>query len=140
MPNPRKPRALKLLSGSMRKDRDKPEIDYPVQRELPPAPDWMINPDAVAEWADKVALLVPVRVLTKADLVMLGHYCNQHAEILRLYRMRLLAQATPAPTAAQYAQLRMYADEFGFTPASRSKAQPAGGKENANPFTELTGS
>jgi phage terminase small subunit len=81
-----------------------------------------------------------VRVLTKADLLMLGHFCNQHAEIVRLYRLRKQGLPTPAPTAAQYSQLRMFADEFGFTPASRSKAQPAGGQESQNPFQQLTGS
>lgn len=139
MPRHRKPRNLKLLHGTLQKCRDRPEVDFPPVGDVPAPPDWLISPDAVAEWDDKVRLLVPVRVLTRADLVMLGHYCNQHAEILRLYRMRVQGLPTPAPTAAQYAQLRMYADEFGFTPASRSKAQPARGEANTNPFSALTG-
>ncbi|NUO63940.1 MAG: P27 family phage terminase small subunit [Gemmatimonadaceae bacterium] len=130
MANPRKPRAFKLLQGTDRKDRRQPEPEFPTLDDAPP-PAWLLNDDARAEWNRLVGLLVPTRVLTEADITALGHLCNLHGECLRLYR------ASIAPHAATLTQLRLYLAEFGMTPASRGRAQPAGSGQPKNKFAQL---
>ena len=130
MANRRKPNALKVLEGTDRKDRHKPEAEFPpIESGKPiPAPDWLISPEAVAKWKSATVLLANVGVLTHADLDELAHYCNLHAQAVSIWR------AGMAPTAAETTQRRLLATEFGLTPASRHKAGKAGNGAEANPF------
>ncbi len=131
MPRQRKPHGMKVLHGTDRPDRDKAEPEFPViECEIDP-PDWLCGPDAVNEWRRIVALLLPTRVLTDGDVTALGHLCNLHHACVTLYRAKL------QPHAATLTQLRLYLAEFGMTPASRSKANPVGGGQKKNPFTDL---
>lgn len=130
MANPRKPRALKLLQGTDRKDRRTPEPEYPELDAAAP-PDWLTSPDAIAEWKRLEGLLTATRVLTTADVTALGHLCNLHGECLRLYRANI------APHAATLTQLRLYLAEFGMTPASRGRARPSGSDQPKNKFSHL---
>lgn len=130
MPNPRKPRALKAIEGTLRPSRDYPEPEYPAPASIDP-PDWITGPDAVQEWKRIVGLLLPTRVLTDADLSALGHLCNLHAACVRKYR------AGMDPNAADLTQLRLLYGEFTLTPASRSKAAPAKAGDKGNAFTKL---
>ena len=131
MPRNRKPHGLKVLEGTDRPDRGgPPEVEFPVPDECEP-PDWLDGPDAVAKWNRAVRLLLPVRVLTEADLDDLGHLCNMHAALLKKYR------ANVEPQASTYAQYRIFSTEFGMTPASRHRVSPAAGKEKANAFAKL---
>ena len=130
MANPRKPRALKVLQGTNRPSRDRPEPEFPPADDVQ-QPDWLSSPDAVAEWKRLVPLLKATRVLTQGDLTTLGHLCNLHGDCVKLYRAGL------SPLAAQLTQLRLYLAEFGLTPASRAKAAPAGAGKKANPFKAL---
>lgn len=130
MPNPRKPRQLKVIEGTLRRDRDYPEPEFPVVEGARP-PDWLNGPEALAEWDRLTALLESSRVLTQADLTALAHLCNLHGACVKLYR------AGMEPTAAQLTQLRLMLAEFGLTPASRSKAGTAAPKDQKNPFQAL---
>lgn len=131
MPARRTSNHLKALRGTDRPDRMREEPDFPAVEDAPP-PDWLIDPVAVAEWRDKVALLSAAGVLTEASLTPLAHYCNMHASAVRQWR------AGMPPTAADLTQLRLMATEFGFTPASATKAGGGGGKKkDANPFKAL---
>lgn len=130
MPNPRKPRALKVLEGTQRKDRDRAEPEFPPVSGAAP-PDWLSTTDAVTEWRRLAALLEATRVLTEGDLTALGHLCNLHGACVKLYR------AGMQPTAAELTQLRLGLAEFGLTPASRSKAAPAWTAKKSNPFQNL---
>ena len=127
----RKPRGLKLLQGTDRKDRDLPEPNLPVPDKIE-RPDWLVDPEAVAEWDRMVDILHPARVLTVGDLAPLGHMCNMHAAVVKRWRHG------PPPLSADLAQLRYMYQEFGLTPASRSKANmvPDDG-ESINPFHSL---
>lgn len=118
MANRRKPDKLKLLEGTARPGRMHPEVEYPAVESAAaaPPPDWLDGPEAAAEWRRVTELLAPTRVLTVADLTILGHFCNLHAACVKQYRASL------RPTAADLTQLRLYATEFGLTPASRSRA------------------
>ena len=132
MANKRKPRALKIIQRTLRKDRDHPEPEFPPATNLDP-PDWLGSVDALNLWKTLVGLLAPQGLLTEADVMPLGHLCNAHGEILKLYR------AGMEPTAAQRAQLRYMFDEFGLTPASRGKVKQSGTGQVKNPFQALTG-
>lgn len=131
MPNARKPRVLKIMQGTLRKDRDVPEPDYPVVEDTPDAPDWLINPEAVKEWRRITALLCPQRVLTEADLSVLGHLCNLHADCVTTWR------ANRSPDAATITQLRLLNVEFGLTPKSRSHAGAGTGGKEKNAFDDI---
>jgi phage terminase small subunit len=131
MPARRTTNHLKELKGTDRPDRMRDEPEFPVVDDAP-APDWLIGPEAVAEWCAKVALLSAAGVLTEASLAVLGHYCNMHASAVKKWR------AGMDPSAADLTQLRLMATEFGFTPASKSKAGGGGGaKTEGNPFRKL---
>lgn len=130
--NRRKPRSAKVLQGTFQKCRDRPEPEFKQVSAADP-PTWVTDPDALAEWRNACALLTATRVLTEADLTTLAHYCNLHGIITKMWRKEL------EPTAAQMTQLRLFATEFGFTPASRSRARPAGDAASKNPFANLSG-
>ena len=124
MPNKRKPSGLKLVEGTDRKDRAVDEPEYEPTNGAEP-PDWLL-PGAVAEWNRLTELLESQRVLTDADLTMLGHLCNYHEKVVRTW-----------PHAAVLTQLRMMYLEFGLTPASRAKVSKTGEGRDANPFAKL---
>lgn len=126
----RKPRGLKLLQGTDRKDRDHPEPELPLPSSTEP-PDWLAGPDAVAEWNRVVGILAPARVLGAGDMTLLGHMCNMHDSAVRRWRAR-----TP-PLATDLTQLRLMCAEFGLTPASRSKAATIGEGSKGNAFEKL---
>ena len=130
MANPRKPRALKLLEGTNRKDRDRPEPEFPPATNTD-TPDWLIDIDARKEWDRLSALLRSTRVLTEGDLTTLGHLCNLHAACVAQYRANI------HPHAATLTQLRLFLAEFGLSPASRSKASQVGSDAKKNPFTSI---
>lgn len=130
MPARRTPNHLKALKGTDRPDRMRDEPEFPAVQDAP-EPDWLIGPEAAAEWKDKTKLLADAGVLTEASLTILGHYCNMHASALRKWR------AGMEPTAAEMTQLRLMATEFGFTPASKSKAGGGNRPGEANPFKGL---
>jgi phage terminase small subunit len=132
MPNPhRKPRRLKALAGTLRTTRDRPEFQPRALADLPPAPAWLQNVDAVDAWDRVGDVLVASRVLTAADLDVLGHLCTLHGRLLELYRSGAEVQAS------LFAQYRLLADAFGLMPTSRSRVQPAGDPLEANPFLAL---
>ena len=127
----RKPRGLKVLAGTIQPCRDKPEPEYPtVQGDIGP-PDWLDGVDALNEWNNIVGILQPARVLSVGDLTMLGHLCNAHGRVVKLWRRGM------SPTAADLTQLRLMLTEFGLTPASRVKAGTLGQPASANPFEAL---
>lgn len=131
MPNRRKPKQFKLLQGTARKDRDKPEFELPALTELPAPPEWLQNVDAVDAWDRFGDELVAHRVITEADLTLLAHLCRMHGHLLELYRSGAEVQAS------MIAQYRLLASDFGLTPTSRSRVQPAGDPREANPFAQL---
>lgn len=133
MPARRTPNRLKVLKGTDNPERMRDEPDYPLVEGYPEPPDWLIDPEAVAEWERKVKILSDAGVLTEAALSTLGQYCNMHADAVRRWRLG------DKPTAADLTQLRLMATEFGFTPASRSKATPIRDRGKKNPFEEMAG-
>ena len=132
MPARRTSNHLKALRGTDRADRIRDEPDFPLLEDAEP-PDWLNGPEALIEWRKKVKLLADAGVLTEASLEVLGHWCNMHAAAVQKWR------AGMTPHAAELTQLRLMATEFGFTPASKSKAGGGTKREKANPFQSLAG-
>jgi len=126
----RKPRGLKVLQGTDRPDRDHGEVKLPAPDSTEP-PDWLISPEAVAEWRRIVSVLEPAHVLSQGDMTPLGHLCNMHAAVV----LQWGAGAPPAPPVL--GQLRLMYGEFGLTPASRSKAATVGEGDKDNAFAKL---
>lgn len=126
MGNRRKTAAQRKLEGKERPSRDYPEPDLPEFSTLAP-PDWVFEDRAVAEWHRVVRIMGAVGVLSEADATVLGHYCNLHG--------RMVAEMDEV-TAAMLTQFRLYATEFGLTPASRSRV---GGGKKADPNSEFFG-
>ncbi|MEQ8409116.1 MAG: hypothetical protein RKH07_12655 [Gammaproteobacteria bacterium] len=118
MPNARKPKNLKVVAGTDRKDRDVSEIEIPPVEEMPQAPDWITNAHAVKEWNRLCPILMATKLLTDADLSTLAHLCGLHGKIVQLYA------AGEAPTASMITTLRNLQNDFGLSPVARGKVTP----------------
>jgi phage terminase small subunit len=115
MPNPGKPYALKVLSGSRRISKAGPAVSFTPLIEAPPAPDWLLNDEARKEWHRLVPILIATRLMNPALVSVLGHVCSLHGSIAR----SMAAGAMPKP--ALVAQYRLLLNDFGLTPAARDK-------------------
>ncbi|MBH2010059.1 MAG: hypothetical protein I8H71_10200 [Xanthomonadaceae bacterium] len=115
MPNPGKPHALKVLTGSRRISKTGPAVSFTPLTEAPPAPEWLLNDEARTEWRRLVPILVATRLINPALVSVLGHVCCLHGSIART----LAAGAMPKP--ALVAQYRLLLNDFGLTPAARDK-------------------
>lgn len=129
MPNPGKPRALKLLSGSRRADDSGPSVELPLVTEYPAPPDWLPNDFAVQEWHRVVPLLMSVRLLTEASLTSVGHMCAVHGRITQEYA------AGMTPTGSLLSILRNYQNDFGLTAMGQQKIRPPGATPVDNKFS-----
>ena len=148
---PRKPSALKRLSGENRPsqiNRNEPQYG-PV---LPPVPA-SLSPVARDEWERAALILYNARVLTNADLAILRGYVVSFAwafeaeqkvmkegvTIVALsHKGVLITKENPAFNAFLKAEKQMleFARELGLTPASRTKIQSAP-EETRAPLAEL---
>lgn len=125
MPNPGKPHALKVLSGSRRISNAGPAVSFTPLTEAPPVPDWLLNDEARSEWRRLVPILIATRLMSPALVSVLGHVCNLHGSIART----LAVGAMPKP--ALIAQYRLLLNDFGLTPATRDNvATPRAGGAN----------
>lgn len=128
----RKPNALKLVSGTARADREAPVgVELAPVQARPAAPDWLPNAHAVKEWDRLTAILVGMKLLTEADLPILGLLCSLHGKLVQLWA------AGECPTGAMIAQYRALANDFGMTPVSRSKVKPIGDQDAGNKFAKF---
>ncbi|VVE49876.1 hypothetical protein [Pandoraea sputorum] len=129
MPNPGKPRALKLLNGSRRVDDSGPSVELPLVQAYPDPPEWLPNAHAVKEWHRVVPLLMNVRLLTEASLTAVGHMCAVHGRITQEYA------ANMTPTGSLLSILRNYQNDFGLTAMAQQKIRPPGELPAGNKFT-----
>jgi len=134
MPNRRTPNSMKVLSGTDRKDRIRPEAAMELAG-YPRPPADLIGPHAADAWRTMIDALSPHRILAKADLMGLLHFCNAHQALMNKWANG------ESVSAADLTAFRQMANEYGVTPASRSKAQPVPGatEDSANPFAKVVG-
>jgi len=130
MANPRKPKALKVLQGTSRKDRDGSEPEFRVTTGAkPPWP--LASAEAVEFWNRNMPQLEAQRVMTAPDLDAFCLLANYHGASRQTW------DRGEVPTAAEVTQLRMMLDRFGMTPAGRGGVSAAGEPPEANPFGAL---
>jgi phage terminase small subunit len=131
MANPRKPEALKALQGTTRKDRKKEEVAFRLMDSNEPPPELM-GPEAIALWHTMSEELMRLNLFAVADVPSLVTYCNTYQSMIIYWR------EGSSPPGNLLTQFRQLANEFGATPASRSKPVPvADDKKSANPFAKF---
>ena len=129
MARPLKPQTLKVISGTVRKDRTVNEsVKLPLIVDMPAAPDWLPNAHAVKEWDRLVPILIANKLLTEAGLSALAMLCALYGKLVQLYA------AGECPTGHLSAQYRNMINDFGLTPVSQSKVKAFTGTEKTNPF------
>ena len=125
----RKPKALKIMQGTVQPCRDGGETwEPPKLDDVPDPPDWLSSTWAVGEWNRVAPMLYNAGILTDADLMVLGSYCQLHGNLVTQNLAGIV------PSASHYNALLAHASHFGMTPSSRAKAVPASGKKDENPF------
>ena len=130
MPGPgKKPTKLKVIAGTVRKDSlpvDPVEL-APVD-ELPEAPRWLPNAEAVHEFDKLAKVLHANRLLTVGGVAALGHLCALHGKMVQLW------MAGETPTGHMVAQYRALVNDFGLTPVAQGKVHAFGEKPAGNKF------
>lgn len=132
MPGPgKKPRAMKVVAGTERKDRTAaPAVELPPVAEVPAPPDWLPNAHALKEWHRLAPILVANKLLTEAGLSAFGMLCSLHGKLVQLFA------AGEAPVASMVAQYRNLINDFGLTPVAQGKVKPIGEEPAANKFAQ----
>lgn len=156
----RKPKQLKIIQGTFRADRNpEHEPEIPPLSEYPKAPSYL-NRWAKRKWKELVPQLVDTGILTGVDLGALELCCLQYGIVLELHdaithyvnedgkrTKRSIAQYLEGRTiqsqpeySAMKEAARMYkalAEQFGITPASRSRVDIQGGEKEIDPMEAL---
>lgn len=131
MPNPKKPRALKVVAGTIKPSRDeKQEVELPALVDVPEPPDWLPNAHAVKEWKRLAPILVANKLLTEVGMSPLGNLCALHGKMVQLWA------AGEAPVASMVAQYRNLINDFGMTPVSQGKVKAVGEEPAGNKFAQ----
>jgi phage terminase small subunit len=130
MANPKKPRALKVVAGTVQPCRDKkPDVEMPPVQSVPAAPDWLPNAHAVKEWNRLAPILVANKLLTEGGISPLGNLCALHGKLVQLW------SAGECPVASMVAQYRNLINDFGLTPVSQGKVKPVTDGPAENKFS-----
>jgi P27 family predicted phage terminase small subunit len=142
------PSAILNARGSWRGKKNKTEPAPPVG--APPCPDWLSVP-AAEVWQQMVAVMEPLGVLTSVDGSALARYCDAFvrwkkvaaflAEKGEVYALKdaegVVRCMMPFPQVAIYKSLTgllmKLEQEFGLTPASRSRVHVQGQEEKPSP-------
>jgi len=148
-----KPTALKILEGNPGKQKLNVNEPIPPKAESIKPPSWLM-PDAKKEWKRLAPSLESMGVLTTADLKAFEGYCQAYArwkqaeeKISEIGTTFLTPngyiQQTPYVSIAMQnmKMMQSFANEFGLTPASRSRINAAmdskGKKDEEDPMELL---
>lgn len=126
----KKPTALKVLQGTARPDRIKKGEPKPVP--VAPAPPAWLDRTAKATWRKYAPMLERLGLLTEADGESLAAYCAAVSRyVAATKRLRKVTRTSPedleairkAEVSVEKAEhsMRLLANEFGLTPAARSR-------------------
>ena len=137
-----KPSAIKILEGNPGK-RPLNEYEPKPLKKAPPCPKWL-EPEAKKEWRRLAKTLEAMGVLTDADMAAFAGYCQAYArwkEAEERITDRGLVIRTPSgypqqvpyiSIAQQYLKLmQQFAEQFGLTPAARSRIIAGNGEGKA---------
>lgn len=122
MPYPRKPPALKAISGS--REPSPVVVPLPVIASPPPAPEWLTGA-AVDEWNRLTRILTAHQLLTEGGVGALAVLCALYGDIQQQYING------ESPTAKAIGQFRGLVNDFGLTPIAQGKVKPAAGGDAA---------
>lgn len=115
----------KRMRGTDQKCRMSPTIvEFPKETKPLPAPEWLKHEQSILEWGRLVRLLQLAKILTKADLTALAHYCDLHGDIIDRRQRR-----ADVPM-SMYSQLRGFQADFALNPKSRIAPGAGPGKSN----------
>lgn len=126
MGRPRKPTALRILTGNagkrpLPKNEPKPELGASP-------PPWLTTPAAVAEWDRLAPRLFKLGLLTEVDGEALALLCAHLADAGEQVKMG--RPVDPRLTA----EIRQFLGRFGLTPADRSKVTSTNPIKDEDPF------
>ena len=137
-----KPTNIKILEGNPGK-RPLNEYEPKPLKKAPPCPKWL-EPEAKKEWRRLAKTLEAMGVLTDADMAAFAGYCQAYArwkEAEERITDRGLVIRTPSgypqqvpyiSIAQQYLKLmQQFAEQFGLTPAARSRIIAGSGEGKA---------
>jgi len=127
---PRKPTALKSISGTDQSCRKIDEAEYDPLHDLPPAPNWLPNSHATREYERLGPMLMAHKLLTAEGINLFAQYCALHGKIVQLWT------AGETPTAQMFSQLRGLGNDFGLTPVAQTRVRPPEKASNSNPFAK----
>ena len=132
MARPKAPSNIHELRGSYTNHPERRRYNpAPVDTlaEPPPAPDWLPNGHAVAEWARLTRILAANKLLTEGGLSALATLCAVHGKLVQLWT------ASETPRTSLLAQHRCLTSDFGLTPASQGRARHGGPDKGPNAFS-----
>ena len=154
---PPKPTALKRLQGTDRADRVLEDEMMPSLLEAVPSAPGFLSPDAKKEWRSVCRELLALDMLHGVDLALLAAYCNEMAgyieaegEVLRQGAVTSLER----PDGSEYLMQNPWvnirnsrlknaqslANQFGFTPAARTRIRAEAKPKENDPFDEMLNS
>ena len=146
MPGPsKKPSQLKLVTGTARPGRLNPKEPQPVI-EIPSCPPGL-SAGAKAEWRRIAPILENQGLLSRMDRSALAGYCEIYSRWIKTLReVQKGGEVISTPNGSLHVspwlsiarnaekEMRMFASEFGMTPASRSKVNATTPKETGDDF------
>jgi P27 family predicted phage terminase small subunit len=137
-----KPTAIKILEGNPGK-RPLNDSEPKPMHKTPPCPKWLM-PEAKKEWRRLASGLTAMGVLTDVDMAAFSGYCQAYARwkeneefitkngSLVRTPSGYWQQVPQVSIAQQYLkQMERFAEQFGLTPASRSRIIAEGSGENS---------
>lgn len=132
MVRPTKPRTIKLLKGTLRKGRDKGELQTKQISIYPPPPEW-IGKYGKAEWHKQISNLKDAGILAECDLTMFETYCREYGayrealdiiekqgKVFKTKNGLPLVNPFEYLSRAYLKEARAISAKFGFTPSDRS--------------------
>jgi len=160
VPNPKKPRALKLLSGTYRAHRDNPDQPNPpvISVGRPPP---QLSAAGKAAWPEVCACVAPLRIVTRADLIGLCEFAECVGDLRRareslaqalvlngqtvsepnehFYWSRGMRRARPELFQIDLCVKRLgnFISRFGASPADRARVTALPIEGHANVFSEF---
>jgi phage terminase small subunit len=118
---------LKLVNGTIKPGRDKPELELPPLEGIPEAPAFL-DIEGAREFERCARLLYGPGVLTEADLALLTAYAAVWSSLVKQWANAI------RPQAAELTAFRQLAGELGMTPRSRASLPPAPKASRTNLF------
>lgn len=124
---PRKPRRLKVIAGTLKPSRDRPELELdPI--DAPPEPPDFLDVVGAQEFERVAKLLHGAGVLAEVDLGVLTAYAAAWSNLVRHWRHQL------PTTAADVTVYRQLCNDLGLSPRARASLPPSDRSKGPNKF------